>query len=384
MRSQSTHSDSLSGLILHLFERVKLLAQHVQPADARTEQALALAITARDPATGQHAERVQVLALMMGRLAGLGHAQLRDLATASRLHDVGKLAIPELILGKPGQLNQTELEIMRTHVTAGVEILRKSGFRPEITDVVRGHHERWDGGGYPDGLRADQIPFPARLLAVADCFDALCSHRQYRPAMSGAEAFSVIQQSSGKAFDPVAVALLRSCYHRVRPQQSHPAYAQGPSPGADAAISEAHLQAFGAWAAALSQSVPHDLAALWTNEGDLVLCRCAVGAAAGDLLNKTIQMGEGISGWVARSKRELINADARLEGRTALLAGFRSVLALPIGELGVISLYSTGDQVFRPEHVEALQSLCSSLRQFAELTELDLSDSGSPRVPSPS
>jgi HD-GYP domain-containing protein (c-di-GMP phosphodiesterase class II) len=141
----------------------------------------------------------------LARSMGIAEQELMHFRRGALLHDVGKLGISENILNKPGPLNETEWKIMQTHPQLANELLSSINYLAPALDIPHYHHERWDGSGYPDGLREEQIPFPARLFAVVDVFDALTSNRPYRSAWSRQVALNHIQQSSGKLFDPVVV-----------------------------------------------------------------------------------------------------------------------------------------------------------------------------------
>jgi len=171
-------------------------------------EALALAIDAKDRTTQRHIRRVQAYAVELGRILEISDAELEALKAGSLLHDVGKLAVPEHILCKPGPLTPEETEKMRIHPRIGVEILETISFPFPLTEVVRSHHEKWDGTGYPDRLKGEEIPMTARILSVADCYDALTSDRPYRKPLSREEALAYVRGESGTSFDPRVVDAL--------------------------------------------------------------------------------------------------------------------------------------------------------------------------------
>ncbi len=165
--------------------------------------ALAKAIEARDGYTEAHTERVSAGAVALGRRVGLPAAQLEVLYHGGMLHDVGKIGIPEAVLGKPGALSAPEAALMRTHPLRGVEIcgpLRSRLIRKALP-IIRHHHERIDGGGYPDGLGGAEIPLLARIMAISDAYDAMTSDRPYRRGMAAAEALSLLRQGAGSQWD---------------------------------------------------------------------------------------------------------------------------------------------------------------------------------------
>jgi putative nucleotidyltransferase with HDIG domain len=171
-----------------------------------TIETLAMAIDAKDQVTHGHIRRVQQHSVSLARHMGV-HDELliKAIEAASLLHDMGKLAVPENILNKPGRLTRQEFEIMKTHSSVGADILAAVAFPYPVVPIVRHHHENWDGSGYPDRLGGTDIPIGARILAVADCFDALTSDRPYRLRMSEAEAFSILQARRGSMYDPLVV-----------------------------------------------------------------------------------------------------------------------------------------------------------------------------------
>ena len=168
-------------------------------------RALIVATEARDPYTAGHSLRVTVQALRLGRAMGLSHWQLRALAHAALVHDVGKIEVPDAILNKPGPLTPDERRIVERHPVTGHRMCSRLGFLPEELGAIRHHHERWDGTGYPDRLAGEAIPLLARVLAVVDVYDALTSERSYRQAWSHDQAFAYILQQAGSQFDPECV-----------------------------------------------------------------------------------------------------------------------------------------------------------------------------------
>jgi putative nucleotidyltransferase with HDIG domain len=192
------------------FKRERQRARQLHQAYAATVRALANAVEARDAYTGKHAERVSAYGLAIARAAGVPIAHDPEVEFGFLLHDVGKVAVPDAILFKPNQLDTNERAVMERHTVVGWEILRDVDFLGEAKEVVRSHHERWDGGGYPDGLRQDDIPVAARIFAVADTLDALTTDRPYRPGRSFAEARPVILAQAGTQFDPEVVEAYES------------------------------------------------------------------------------------------------------------------------------------------------------------------------------
>ena len=175
-----------------------------------TVRALSNAVEARDAYTGKHAERVTAYGLEIARALGISLSDTAEIEFGFLLHDIGKVAIPDAILYKPGALTDEERMLMAQHPVIGSEIVRGIEFLGTATEVVRSHHERWDGHGYPDGLAEEQIPLAARVFAVADVFDALTTERPYRPASTLSVAREMITAESGRQFDPRVVVAFNS------------------------------------------------------------------------------------------------------------------------------------------------------------------------------
>ncbi|MEP6916056.1 MAG: HD domain-containing phosphohydrolase, partial [Acidobacteriota bacterium] len=173
-----------------------------------TIEALALAIEAKAGSTPEHIQSIQQYAGTLAEAAGLTEADVQAVRTAALLHDIGNMAVPEHILSKPDKLTPEEFERVKIHPRVGAEILRNVPFGAPVSELVLSHHERWDGLGYPAGLRGEAIPIGARILAIADCYSTLQTIRPYRPARSAAEAIAVLREYAGTSFDPSLVDLL--------------------------------------------------------------------------------------------------------------------------------------------------------------------------------
>ncbi|HVM56971.1 MAG TPA: diguanylate cyclase [Gaiellaceae bacterium] len=189
---------------LELTNLQELAAGPDRAARYRAAASLAKAVDARDAYTGSHSERVGELAARIARRLGVEEPQTELIRLAASLHDLGKLAIPEEILRKPGDLTESERLVLERHPQIGYRMLESLGVEP-IAEWVLHHHERWDGNGYPDGLRADEIPLGARIIFVADAFDAMTSERVYRDPLSEAEALAELERCAGTQFDPTIV-----------------------------------------------------------------------------------------------------------------------------------------------------------------------------------
>ena len=172
-----------------------------------TAEALATAIDAKDQTTHCHVRRVQIYAVGMGELLGLSADEISALRAGALLHDVGKLAVPAHIINKPGRLTSAEFDKMKIHTTVGAQLLSRVNFPYPVMPIVRHHHEQWDGRGYPDGLKGQQIPLTARIISVVDCFDSIREDRPFRRGMSRDEAIAFLRRGSGSHFDPAIVGL---------------------------------------------------------------------------------------------------------------------------------------------------------------------------------
>jgi putative two-component system response regulator len=180
--------------------------------------ALALAVEQRDRHTAGHCERLALMAVALGVAMKLAQSSLRALYRGGFLHDVGKVGIPDSILFKPGKLTASEWVVMRSHTTRGEEICRHLKSMRPVLPLIRHHHERWDGSGYPDGLRGEQIPLEARVLQIADIYDALTSPRPYKPAFSPQKALDIIGEETERGWrDPETVKLFFQVHREILP-----------------------------------------------------------------------------------------------------------------------------------------------------------------------
>jgi ribonuclease P protein subunit RPR2 len=187
------------------FKSERERSAQLQASYMATVRALANAVEARDAYTGKHAERVAAYGIEIARAYGSQMAYDPEIEFGFLLHDIGKVAVPDAILYKPDPLTEGERALMERHPVTGFEILRDVEFLGEARDVVRSHHERWDGNGYPDRLAGEDIPLAARIFAVADTLDALTTDRPYRPASPLREARRIIDELSGTQFDPSVI-----------------------------------------------------------------------------------------------------------------------------------------------------------------------------------
>ncbi len=182
----------------------------------RTMESLATALEARDEYTRGHSQRVSEVSMMIGERMGLSAAALEELRVGTILHDIGKIGVPDAILNKPGKLTDEEFEIMKTHTLKGFEICKPLNLSEGVLMIIRNHHERLDGSGYPDGLRGGDLPLPLRIVCVADAFDAMSSRRPYRGVMSPKAVLSELSRYAGTQFDPVVVEHLKELLNSPR------------------------------------------------------------------------------------------------------------------------------------------------------------------------
>ena len=205
---------SYNAQIARLRDREQHMAE-MEALHLRTIESLAMAIEAKDQDTHDHLLRVRVYVTALAETLKLNTAEIQAVRTAALLHDIGKLAVPERIINKPGKLSQEEFEKMKIHPVVGADILERVRFPYPVVPIVRAHHEWWNGMGYPDGLKGTEIPIGARILTVVDSFDAMASDRPYRKAMPLPDAMAVVRKMSGTQFDPAVVDALEQHYVRL-------------------------------------------------------------------------------------------------------------------------------------------------------------------------
>ncbi|HEY4010959.1 MAG TPA: HD domain-containing phosphohydrolase [Acidobacteriaceae bacterium] len=349
----------------------------IEALQLRTIEGFAMAIEAKDQGTHRHLMRVRVYASELGKIMGLDQSVMKALVTASFLHDIGKLAVPEHIINKPGKLTPDEFEKMKIHPVVGADILVRVQFPYPVVPIVRSHHEAWDGSGYPDGLKAEEIPIGARILSVVDCFDALASDRPYRSALPLDQAMAHMRAKAGIQFDPEIVRLLEEHYPRleelaceqiedVAPLNTDIFIANGVAPRAgfepeqgaqvflDIVESE-RTKSSGAIAVRphselrrpivaadqeakaileLSQMldgllnaratissmferlqplIPFDCLAVYLKSEGSILTPYLEGPCAEAFSARSISIGEGLSGWVAENRRPIVNGNPTVE-----------------------------------------------------------------------
>jgi putative two-component system response regulator len=210
-----TRKELTTTIRSRLARNQQLLFVQLQQAYASSLIMLANAIELRDQGTRNHVERVRDIALLIGRQVGWKDEQLRNLEYGSILHDVGKIHIPESVIKKPAKLNDEEWELMRRHPSIGVEIIKEIQYLAAAIPVIRSHHERWDGSGYPQGLAGEAIPLAARIVAVADSVDAMCATRPYQQGIAPEQAYQQILVESGRLYDPIVVEAFKAAWPAI-------------------------------------------------------------------------------------------------------------------------------------------------------------------------
>jgi putative nucleotidyltransferase with HDIG domain len=388
------------------WEDQKLYLEEMAALNMRTIETLALAIEAKDHTTGDHLQRVRIYALELGKDLGLTSLELEALKAASVLHDIGKLAVPEHIISKPGKLTPEEFEKMKVHPIVGAEIVEQVRFPYPVAPIVRSHHEKWDGSGYPDGLSGDAIPIGARILSAVDCLDALASDRQYRRALPLDDAMAHVEKDTGKAFDPKVVAALKARYIELeqlarsqqpeeRPKLSIDVKVErGAAPDAGFAATASPLasvfpknketrpastldtlgeenlfleELLSTAAIRMRHLVAYDAIAVYITVGDILTPRLALGENMRQLSSLRIRMGEGLVGWVAETGNPIPNGNPAVElgMKTGQQLTLRSALALPLRDksriVGVLALYRLEPDTFTTEHLRMLEPGCQQL-----------------------
>ena len=369
-----------------------------------TVETLATAIDAKDEVTHDHVRRVQQGALALARELGVTDADaLKAIEAGALLHDTGKIAVPEHILNKPGKLTPSEFEKMKRHAPIGAQILSSIEFPYPVVPIVRHHHENWNGTGYPDGLKGEDIPLGARILSVVDCFDALTSDRPYRKRMTDADALKILVERRGTMYDPTIVDVFVAAYQRIMPPAAtvpHPvAQAVGEARSHDREQERTEAQAAAAHAipdgllaiTSLSRALGGEArlsdvgSLLWLLSrhivecqamaifmadpaGDQVVARFAAGAAAGTLRGTSRPLGSGIAGWVATTRKPAVNADPELDLGPVLASSARrlkSCLALPLVDsevvVAVLAFYAETPDAFSDDHLRLLDLLAPRL-----------------------
>ena len=381
--------------------------QEVSDLHLATIEALALAIDAKDQTAQSHIRRVQVYAAGLARALGMSDNEIQGVKTAALLHDIGKLAVPEHILSKPGPLTQEEFQKIRIHPQVGAEIISGVPFPYPVAPLILSHHERFDGKGYPAGLKGDDIPLGARILSVVDYFDALMSERPYHKAMSFDAAIGLLRQESGKALDPRVVQTFIEMYPALAAEADAsqeparkltrvPSHAPAAEPAvglvSDSSVRNvfedialAHREIYALYEIAqamgsslgvadtmalisskLSNIVPFSCCALflYSDDTETLRCRFATGIEAETVQQLTIRNGHGLTGWVARNRRPLVNARpsadfeaAGVSTQTTLQSALVCPLVFNERFIGTIAVYHAEHSIYTDDHRRLLDRI---------------------------
>ncbi len=398
-------------------------AQGLASLHMRTIQALALAIEAKDQTTGEHLQRVQVYAREVAKEMGLSDDEKSALAAAAILHDIGKLAVPDYIISKPGKLTPEEFDKMKIHPLVGAEILEKIDFPYPVVPIVRAHHEKWDGSGYPLGLKGEAIPIGARILTAVDCLDALASDRQYRKALPLDQAMSILVRDAGKHFDPDVVAVLQRRYIELEKMaklepivetillSTEEKVDRGESPDAGfeayspsdsrmntesnfiLAIASARQEAqmlfeftselgnslslketLSLVSSRIGRLVSHETIVIYIKQEGFLVPWLVEGENEKLFASLRIPVGDGLSGWVVENAKPILNGNPSVEPGylqdATKFSTLRSALAVPLqtesGVIGAIALYRTAKDAFCRDDLRIVLALASKTSMAVE------------------
>ncbi len=414
------------NIYLARLQQEKVHAESMASLHLRTIEALAMAIEAKDECTHKHLRRVQIYALKIAEHLGLPPEEVQALQAASILHDIGKLAVPDYIISKPGKLTPEEFEKMKIHTVVGASILQQVGFPYPVAPIVRSHHEKWDGSGYPDGLRGEEIPIGARILSAVDCVDALASERQYRRAMPLDEAMNYVESMAGRSFDPRIIEVLKQHYRefeevaqqtpvRIAHLDTSVVVSRGEAPdagfeksdGTDAdkvngngagmfltsiAAARQEVQTILELTQALSgslrlqetlsvvaerlkQLVPFDCIAVYIRDGDVLKPRYVNGEGSRTFAPLEIPVGTGLSGWVVENSRPIVNGNPKVEfaylNDPTKSSQLQSALSVPLGEpngqiTGALTLYRAEADAYSQDHLRVLLAINEKISRAIE------------------
>jgi diguanylate cyclase (GGDEF)-like protein/putative nucleotidyltransferase with HDIG domain len=395
-------------------EDEKRHAEEVAGLHLRTIEALALAIEAKDQATHEHLRRVRSYVEEIGKDMRLSDLELDGLRAAALLHDIGKLAVPEHILSKPGKMTAEEFEKMKIHPIVGAQILEAVGFPCPVAPIVEAHHEKWDGSGYPFGLKGEEIPIGARILAAVDSLDALASDRQYRRALPLDQAMAQIESLSGKSFDPRVVEVLKRRYRELESMaQAQPLgrsklskdlkIDRGLAPAAGLEVSHADKsqpryfldsiaaarqevrllfeltrelgsslsvdETLSVVGVRLKRLIPYDAIAVYILRDDFLVPEYVNGEDFRLFSSLRIPIGQGLSGWVAEKEKPILNGNPSVEcgylKDAQKSSVMRSALAVPLEGLnrtvGVLTLYRSDKDAFSRDNLRILLAISSKV-----------------------
>jgi HD-GYP domain-containing protein (c-di-GMP phosphodiesterase class II)/putative methionine-R-sulfoxide reductase with GAF domain len=380
-------------LFLARMEEEKNHAAESASLNLRTMEALVSVIQARDGATDDDDKLVQTYSVAIAKHLNLPENELRALAAAALLRDIGKISIPDHLLSRPGQLTPVEMERVKKHVIIGADVLTRVNFPFPVVPIVRAHHEKWDGTGYPEGLKAEEIPLGARILAAVDALMSMTSDRPHRPALPFDEAIGIIASEANRSFDPKVVAAIESKVSDMRvevvrakeksgrrlngaasPEVSEEpaaAAAQSPLQSITRARREDEFfegtntfltlkESLAVFAIRLSNIVRYDSIAIYSQVGERLVPEYATGEDSRLLGSTEIPVGEGVSGLVAQTGKANRHANPA-DDTAALLSSLkkmRSAVSVPIesamGRRGVLTLYSLQKDAFSIDDLRVL------------------------------
>ncbi len=389
-------------------------SRHIQEmADLHmnTIESLAVAIDAKDQTTHGHVRRTQIYATEMGKLLGVSEAERQALLAGALLHDIGKLAVPEYILNKPGKLTESEFAKMKIHPTVGGDILKRVNFPYPVEDIVRYHHEKWDGSGYPKGLKGEMIPLVARIIAVVDFYDATRCDRPYRMGMTREDSLALLRKMANTSFDPRVVETFiehveefdnligtQDIKEQVAADNSDFETSARPDAGLASdvlgapaedtgfrSITEAQREVFALHEIAqtigsslnlddtvalvsnkLKAIVPFDTCIIYLvddKSGKAVAAHVA-GQHVDAFVGRRLNVGDGITGWAIANARSMCNASPELDlvgVAHGVAKDYCGVIASPLiredGAFGAITLFSKRLKSYTTEHVRLLESV---------------------------
>jgi diguanylate cyclase (GGDEF)-like protein/putative nucleotidyltransferase with HDIG domain len=389
--------------------------EHLNNLYLSTIETLVMAIDAKDQITHGHIRRVQTYAVGLAKQIGVRDAALiKAIEAAALLHDMGKLAVPEYILNKPGKLTAAEFEKMKLHASVGADILSAIDFPYPVVPIVRHHHENWDGGGYPSGLKGMDIPIGARILAVVDCFDALTSDRPYRPRLTDDDAIQILMDRRGSMYDPLVVDKFIRVHRDIAPAVAPIGPPRDPfneikgsinntvggsssrldeiAASADEMLTLYELARALAGQASVGDTgdiiakhlrrlIPCSLCIFYIYEAstDELEARHAIGEATSVVKGLKVPLGQRLSGWVAANRQTILNSDPTLDlGEVArcVTPRLRSCLSTPLladGSLvGVLTLYSAVTDGFNEDHRRIVEIIAREIgHTFKRAAEFD-------------
>jgi diguanylate cyclase (GGDEF)-like protein/putative nucleotidyltransferase with HDIG domain len=400
------------SLYLAQLQDEKKHTEDIAALHLRTIEALALAIEAKDTDSHDHLHRVQTFATGLAEELGLPESEVNAVRAAALLHDIGKLAVPEHIISKRTRLTAEETERLQIHPVVGAEILSRARFPYPVEPIVRSHHERFDGGGYPDRLAGEAIPLGARILTVADAFDealAMASGVSRKPLE---DAMRIVEQGRGGAFDPKVLDALQRSYLRLEQLAAHtirqrPGLPNGlagtrmsfpaagfADEGGETEPSSAFLQSIAAarqevqtlfelaqdlgnslsieetlelLTKRMERTVAHDCIVLFLLNGNRLEAYHVGGKACPRWAGTSMLVGEGLSGWVAENGKPILNGNPAVENgyQPADQAVMRSALSVPLeglnGQMGVMTFYSAQRDAFTRDHLRVLLAITSKI-----------------------